>query len=116
VVKGATEEERLGLVKGDSNVSQSTPALQHFEELEEVDDLEDTDTSEFYTDDKESRYGRGITAYSPPRRGSNEKTGSAGTGSDEESNRRKRFQTPPPPPHGQRRHTPPEGGNGGAFI
>lgn len=116
VVKGATEEERLGLVKGDSNVSQSTPALQHYEELEEVDDLEDTDTSGFYTDDKESRYGRGITAYSPPRRGSNEKPGSAGGGSDEESNRRKRFQTPPPPPHGQRRHTPPEGGNGGAFI
>ncbi|OIW28305.1 DUF803-domain-containing protein [Coniochaeta ligniaria NRRL 30616] len=118
VVKGATEEERLGLVKGDSNISQSTPVLQHYEELDAIEDLEDTDTeaSGFYTDDKESRYGRGITAYSPPRRGSNEKPGSAGTGSDEEGNRRKRFQTPPPPPHGQRRHTPPEGGNGGAFI
>lgn len=123
VVKGSTEEERLGLVKGDSNISQSTPVLQHYEELEEVESTEDTDTDTaggFYTDDKESRYGRGITAYSPPRRGSNEKAGAGsagGPGSDEEeSNRRRRFQTPPPPPHGQRRHSPPEGGNGGAFI
>ena len=112
-VKGATEEERLGLVKGDSNVSQSTPALRHYDELEE-DDLDDDDTDVveggFYTDDKESRYGRGITGSSPPRPGSNnEKAGSA-------SSERRRFQTPPPPPHGQRRHTPPEGGNGGAFI
>jgi hypothetical protein len=118
-VKGATEEERLGLVKGDSNASQSTPVLQHYEVLEEVDDPEDTDASEFYTDDKESRYGRGIT-YSPPRRGSDEKAGSGSRHLDEETTgyqgQRKRFQTPPPPPHGERRHTPPRGGNGGAFI
>ena len=124
LVKGATEEERLGLVKGDSNLSRSTPVLQHYDESEEGDDDDDlVDDSEvsgvFYTDDKESRYGRGITG-SPPRPGSNnEKAG--GSGSEEaarqqQGQQRKRFQTPPPPPHGQRRHTPPEGGNGGAFI
>lgn len=119
VVKGATEEERLGLVKGDSNISHSTPVLQHYDTLEEGDDLEETETTQFYTDDKESRYGRGIT-NSPPRGRSNEKAGPAGPGSDDESTRyeeqRKRFQTPPPPPQAQRRHTPPKGGNGGAFI
>lgn len=57
--RDATEEERLGLVKGDSRISQSTPALQHYEEDEE-DDLEP------YVDDKQSRYGPSIT-HSPPR-------------------------------------------------
>ncbi|KAB5535344.1 magnesium transporter NIPA-domain-containing protein, partial [Coniochaeta sp. 2T2.1] len=77
VVKGATEEERLGLVKGDSNTSQSTPALQRYDESD-GDDLEEEDEEEsgLYTDDKEARYGRGITAAynsSPPRRGSDER-------------------------------------------
>jgi hypothetical protein len=142
VVKGATEEERLGLVKGDSNLGQSTPELQHYDDVEDTDDFEDVGANDtvasaassgaggrvggaggYYTDDNEARYGRGIT-YSPPRRGSDEKQGrSRSAHSDEEEEetaryeeQRKRFQTPPPPPHGQRRHTPPRGGNGGAFI
>lgn len=112
-VKDASEEERAGLVKGDSRNSQSMPALQHFDD----EDLEP------YVDDKQSRYGRGITV-SPPRRGSAEKEAAAvadETSEYEEQRRRfnesrNRNQTPPPPPLGGRRHTPPRGGNGGAFI
>jgi hypothetical protein len=114
--KAATEEERLGLVTGDSSHSQSVPALQRYED-------EDDDG---YGDDKISRYGRGIT-NSPPRRGSDEKA--VLVSSDDEvaeyeqqrrnwndSGRGRTRTTPPPPPEGQRRHSPPADGNGGAFI
>lgn len=123
LVKNSTEEERLGLVKGDSNISQSTPALAHYEEVEDDDDdLDDTGPAAYYTDDKELRYGRGIT-NSPPRQGSNEKAARPGSAdSDEETARyeeqRERFQkpTPPLPPHGERRHSPPDGEDRGSFI
>ncbi|KAH8880287.1 DUF803-domain-containing protein [Thozetella sp. PMI_491] len=118
-VKGSTEEERLGLVKGDSRNSQSMPALQHYDE-------EDDEDLETYTDDKQSRYGRGITSSSSPsRRGSAEKDDAEVTEQEltEYEAQRRRFnesrsrnQTPPPPPKGGRRHSPPKGGNGGAFI
>jgi magnesium transporter len=112
-VKGSTEEERLGLVKGDSH---SMPALPRFSE----DDGEDADP---YSDT--ARYGRGITG-TPPRRGSgDEKAGSPSELDQYEANK-KRFEsrsrshsgsgpTPPPGPAGGRRHTPPQGGDG-AFI
>ncbi|KAI1172615.1 magnesium transporter NIPA-domain-containing protein [Nemania sp. FL0916] len=62
--KNATEEERLGLVKGDS---QSMPALPRYnEDLDESDDDYDNDLS---SDEKhEYKYGRDITGSSPSRR------------------------------------------------
>lgn len=117
-IKGATEEERLGLVKGDSH---SMPTLPHYDDAPEEED------DDPYTDDKQSRYGRGITT-SPPRQGSGEKdpavagSSSEDTGAYEEQRGRRddgrggNRDTPPPPPPGQRRHSPPAGGNGGAFI
>lgn len=132
LVKGATEEERLGLVKGDSS-TQSLPTIQHYDTLGENDSIitDDSVMPEFYTDDKdlETRYGRGIT-YSPPRRGSDEKQsgsgddgGSRGTGSGEEylqqkreQRKRERFQTPPPPQQKRDRRDDPPGGGTGTFI
>ncbi len=112
-MKGSTEEERLGLVKGDSN---SPPPLPSYHE---------TFVDEHYTDDKESRYGRGIT-NSPPRRGSDEKSTTSDPDVVEYEAQRRRFndsrsgsrdrETPaPPPPPGGRKHSPPRGGDG-AFI
>ncbi|KAK7956510.1 uncharacterized protein PG986_005732 [Apiospora aurea] len=62
-VKNATEEERAGLVKGDSN---SIPSLPRYDDsYEEEDTDEDPDA---YLDDKRAeRFGRGITSSSPPR-------------------------------------------------
>ncbi|ERS97435.1 hypothetical protein HMPREF1624_05602 [Sporothrix schenckii ATCC 58251] len=76
-VKGSTEEERLGLVKGDSRVAPST--LPTYEEEMEGDDDQYGDTPDYddYDDTKHpvyvgtattstsARYGRGITG-SPP--------------------------------------------------
>ncbi|KAK4444886.1 putative non-imprinted in prader-willi angelman syndrome region protein 2 protein [Podospora aff. communis PSN243] len=127
LVKGSTEEERLGLVKGDSHTSRSAPALQLFKEEEE-------EEVPPYTDDKELRYGPSIT-HTPPRRGSDEKAPlreEDEIASYEEQRRRfkERSQSgdrnkssgnspPRPPPHG-RRHSRPDRGNGrggdGAFI
>ncbi|KAK3352602.1 magnesium transporter NIPA-domain-containing protein, partial [Lasiosphaeria hispida] len=64
LVKGATEEERLGLVKGDTRNSQSVPALQRYDDEDDV--------SEPSVDDKALRYGPSIT-HSPPRQEGNEK-------------------------------------------
>lgn len=111
-IKDATEEERLGLVKGDS---QSAPALPHYDPDDDDDDDEDMEP---YLDDKhfEQRYGRGITggSSSPPRRGSDDSDERAAY---EASRRRWDDNThdtpPPPPPHKDR--SPPRGGDG-AFI
>ncbi|KXH63650.1 hypothetical protein CSAL01_10921 [Colletotrichum salicis] len=98
-VKNATEEERLGLVKGDSR---SMPALQRYDD--------DDDEEDSFNDDKlrhvdsspsppqASRYGRGITT--PPRRGSD------GRDMDVES------EAPTPPPH----RSQPGGGRPNAFL
>ena len=63
-VKNATEEERAGLVKGDSN---TTPALPRSDSEFYEEDEDDTDPDS-YLDDKraERSYGRGITGTSPP--------------------------------------------------
>ncbi|KAI1416902.1 DUF803-domain-containing protein [Hypoxylon sp. FL1857] len=109
-VKNATEEERLGLVKGDS---QSMPALPRYGDDDDEDDDESED--DIYEDDKRAeRYGRGIT-HSPPRRGSDDKESDF---EDYEPSQRRRYRrdtTPrssPPRPPGQ---SPPRGGTG-AFI
>lgn len=75
-LRGATEEETLGLVKGDSNtnrnednqlISHSTPALAHYQGSSSDDDDDDDDgidTREKYRDDpidKQARYGHSIT-------------------------------------------------------
>ncbi|KAK4188282.1 magnesium transporter NIPA-domain-containing protein [Podospora australis] len=68
-VAGATEEETLGLVKGDSRNSRSTPVLPRYDDDDDDDEVP-------FTDDKKlsARYGHSITqAYqqvprnSPPR-------------------------------------------------
>lgn len=93
-VKDATEEERLGLVKGDSH---SMPALQHYD-----DDYYDDDDPELYLEEKRAqRYGRGIT-NSPPRRGSDEKASSS-SGDDT-------------PPRNTTPRPPPSGSGGNAFL
>ncbi|KAI0132880.1 magnesium transporter NIPA-domain-containing protein [Xylariales sp. AK1849] len=113
-VKDATEEERAGLVKGDSY---SAPSLPHFDD----DNYDDDDPNVYLEDKRAERYGRGITT-SPPRRGSGDSDPQA---AEYESNRRRhgnssgsRQNTPPsgsaprPPPG---RGSPPRGGDG-AFI
>lgn len=118
-VKDATEEERLGLVTGDSA---TLPALARNNDYYD-DDEEDPDV---YLEEKRAqRYGRGITSSSPPRRGSDDKAEEA---ADYEANRsrwkgRSRQgstargspprQSPPRPAPGRR--DPPPGSNG-AFI
>lgn len=68
--KNATEEERLGLVKGDS---QSMPALPRYgKDSDESNDDDDDDDNDLDLDEKHSsKYGRIITS-SPPRRRSDE--------------------------------------------
>lgn len=67
IIRGASEEETLGLVKGDSRDSRTTPRTsKHYD-----DDDEDGGSEEFedvgrYMDEKQSRYGPSIT-HSPPR-------------------------------------------------
>ncbi|AEO66420.1 uncharacterized protein THITE_2114513 [Thermothielavioides terrestris NRRL 8126] len=84
-IRGATEEETLGLVKGDSNTSQSMPALAQY------DDSDEDDYTAEYFDDKQARYGHSITrGYaanpSPPRRrGSDEKGSSEAPVDDHET-------------------------------
>ncbi|KAI1318871.1 DUF803-domain-containing protein [Xylariaceae sp. FL0255] len=118
-VKDATEEERLGLVKGDSN-SRSMPALPSYDEEE---DLEDSDEDPFSDERRASRYGRGITGGSPQRRAAEEKAeedamyaesrrrwGSSGRNASRD---RTPSNSPPRPP--PQDHSPPRGGNG-AFL
>ncbi|KAI8956555.1 DUF803-domain-containing protein [Daldinia sp. FL1419] len=59
----ASEEERLGLVKGDSN---SPPALPRYDD-DDYDDGEESEDDAYLDDKRVERYGRGIT-NSPPRR------------------------------------------------
>lgn len=71
--RGATEEERLGLVKGDSN----TPLAQQPSRMRYDDGGDDDDTDDeggVYRDDKQEQYGHSITraysvaaSHSPPR-------------------------------------------------
>lgn len=110
-VKNATEEERVGLVKGDS---QSMPALPRYDGDDDY--YDDDDALDTYSDDKRTeKYGRGIT-NSPPRRSADKDTEIA-----EYEERRRKWnesregstdRTPPTPS----KETPPRGGNGGAFL
>ncbi|EFX05289.1 duf803 domain protein membrane protein [Grosmannia clavigera kw1407] len=74
-VKGASEEERLGLVKNDSRVAAVAPQLPPFEEEEVYDEDE-----ELYADNQHARYGRGITGSSPPRHGGSGSGSGSGSG------------------------------------
>lgn len=90
--KTATEEERLGLVKGDSNTQHSdgayasAAALPAYGEDDDYDDGRSDSLDEEvmpYEDDKMARYGRGITDTSPPGvigagRGNSSSSGSGG--------------------------------------
>ncbi len=71
--RGATEEERLGLVKGDSN-NQLTQQPSRMRYDDGLDDDTDDDEGDVYRDDKQEQYGHSITrgysvaaGHSPPR-------------------------------------------------
>jgi hypothetical protein len=120
LIKGATEEERLGLVKGDSK---SMPTLPHYDEESDDNSLDEEKRPPLASAaEMASRYGRGITT--PPRRGSD---GRDNVEAAEYEAQRRRFNeskasssshstpgvTPPPP-----RSTADRSGRGGdgAFI
>lgn len=68
----ATEEERLGLVQGNSSTKlKSIPALHEFDDDGDDDDIDDIN----YTDDKHSRYGHSITKGYDAGSATAEKTG-----------------------------------------
>ncbi|OLN98072.1 Magnesium transporter NIPA2 [Colletotrichum chlorophyti] len=98
-IKNATEEERLGLVKGDSHSAPTLPRYDDDDDDEEDPYIDVDRTRAIDSSPRQaSRYGRGITT--PPRR-------SEGRDTDFES------EAPTPPPHG-RPH--PGGGRPGAFL
>lgn len=105
-MKNATEEERLGLVTGDS---QSMPALPRYDgNSDDLDDDDGDDDDDLSPDEKHTaRYGRGITS-SPPRRErtsdeSDDKSATEAMYEDSrrewnESRNRSRDPSPPSPP------------------
>ncbi|KAI1460294.1 DUF803-domain-containing protein [Annulohypoxylon moriforme] len=112
-VKNATEEERLGLVKGDSHTLPAQPRYDNDDDDDESDD-------DVYSDDKRAeRYGRGIT-HSPPRRESYDKeteyddyeSSRGGWNGGRNGSRDTTPHSSPPRPPGR---SPPRGGDG-AFI
>ncbi|KAK8051664.1 hypothetical protein PG993_003049 [Apiospora rasikravindrae] len=120
-VKNATEEERAGLVKGDSNSVPSLPRYDDSYEEEETD--EDPD---LYLDDKRAeRFGRGITSSSPPRHNNSDspdreidydaasrrKWDHSRTNSSHRTPRGSQSGSRPPP----RPRTPPGGGRGSYY-
>lgn len=109
-VRDASEEERLGLVKGDSNNVRSMPTLPRFYDSDDGHDAE-------YIDDKKSQYGHSITKgykHSPPRRTEFSEKEIEEDELAAYQQRRQRFKDqgrrsssdrddgkpPPPPPHG----------------
>ncbi|KAI1747561.1 magnesium transporter NIPA-domain-containing protein [Xylaria castorea] len=122
-VKNATEEERLGLVTGDS---QSMPALPRYEENSDDLDDEDDDDDLFPDEKRAAGYGRVIT-NSPPRSRSDESDSRAiGEAVQEDSQRwdesRHRSRdgsprdTPPPPQRQSYRRGASYGGDDEAFL
>ncbi|KAF3061903.1 putative magnesium transporter NIPA4 [Daldinia childiae] len=110
--KNASEEERLGLVKGDSR---SMPTIPRYDE-DDYDEEEESEDGSYSDDKRAERYGRGIT-NSPPRRSDEKET----EYEDYESRRWNRarsdsedtaYRSSPPRPPG---HNPPRGRDG-AFI
>ncbi|KAI0537105.1 magnesium transporter NIPA-domain-containing protein [Xylaria digitata] len=100
-VKNATEEERLGLVTGDS---QSMPALPRYDGGS--DDLSDDDDEDLSQDEKYSaRYGRGLTS-SPPRGRSGESDDKAAEEAGYEVNERRWDKSRSPSRHTSSRDSP----------
>ncbi|KAI1739471.1 magnesium transporter NIPA-domain-containing protein [Xylaria scruposa] len=124
-VKNATEEERLGLVQGDSR---SMPALPRYEEnSDDLDDEDDDEDYDSFSDEKRTTgYGRVITG-SPPR-GRNDESNSRAMGEVmqednrrwDESRHRSRDgsprDTPPPPQRQSYRRGASRGGDDEAFL
>ncbi|KAI0199283.1 magnesium transporter NIPA-domain-containing protein [Astrocystis sublimbata] len=116
-VKDATEEERLGLVTGDSH---SMPALPRYDDTS--DDLNDDDNDDDTFDDEKraTGYGRVITS-SPPRGDHESESRAAGEPRPEDSQRwgqsrpRSRDDSPPPPRQSYRRDAH-RGGDDEAFL
>ncbi|KAI5868387.1 DUF803-domain-containing protein [Durotheca rogersii] len=121
--KNATEEERLGLVRDDSQTTTAAAATTTVADRYDDSEDSDDDDGEAYTDDKrvEARYGRGITNSPPSRSDFDKETGyedyrtrdrrrydESGSGSRVATPRA----SPPRPPPGR---SPPRGG-GGAYV
>lgn len=67
IMRGASEEETLGLVKGDSRDSRTTPRTsKHYGDDDDDEGSEEYEDVGRYMDEKQSRYGPSIT-HSPPR-------------------------------------------------
>lgn len=116
--KSATEEERLGLVKGDSQVTIPFPPYSEEEEDRYIDD-EKTRAIQAVTaavTADSSRYGRGITT--PPRRGSDGRDGDTRRRryTDSRNGSQSSTSQPTPPPMPAERNRPAPGGEDGAFI
>lgn len=117
-VKDATEEERLGLVTGDST---TFPALAR--NNDDYYDYDEEDPEQYLEEKRAQRYGRGITSSSPPRRGSDDKAEEAADYEASRSRWKDRSQATPkgspprqsPPRPAPGRRDPPPGSNG-AFI
>jgi hypothetical protein len=109
-VKGATEEERLGLVKGDTNTGRN-PVLPPYEDEDEEEDSWMGDDKPSMTSSPERETPK--RDLTPPRRGSKDKDAEVQKRSPEDeyydSQARKWDGRGPPPP-------PFDDGKGGAFI
>ncbi|CAN8101915.1 unnamed protein product [Discula destructiva] len=113
--KTASEEERLGLVHGDSVAQQVMRSLPSYRgedgvdyEASPSDDYAYDDDVQSYSSDKTSRYGRGITESAL--------RGRAGSGSSSENEKgqgTRNDEPPKPPAHGSG-YGSPRGGAGGA--
>ncbi|KAI0872694.1 magnesium transporter NIPA-domain-containing protein [Hypoxylon argillaceum] len=114
--KNATEEERLGLVTGDS---QSMPTLPRYDGASNDLDDDDDDDDDISTDEKRaSKYGRVITSSSPTRRSDDSDDKAYEEAMYEDTRRRwnesrnrsrdgsPRSSPPPPQPPSYRRNAP----------
>lgn len=118
-----TEEERLGLVQGDSITGGLGPGTGAYEEEDE--DYQASPSDEYiydddlasYAEDKSSRYGRGIT-QSPPRGRASSGSSSGneqglGISAQRDQGRRLNDTPPKPPAHGSGYGTPGSGSGAG---
>lgn len=118
--KRGTEEERLGLVKGDT-VTGRQPTLPDFGEAEEEEDYDDHDDDNWSVEDKlayEKSLDRGPKRdLTPPRTEKDKEIGSPMSPEEEYEQRRRewnrRSSRGPPPPEKDEKSG---GGGGGAFI
>ncbi|KUJ16974.1 DUF803-domain-containing protein [Mollisia scopiformis] len=124
-VKGATEEERLGLVKGDTNSGRQPVALESYDDEEEEEEEEDEDYARYMEDKARGSPNRGGKRdLTPPRRDEKDEEAGMALGREQEERyyeeQRRKFEAGrgrgrglPPPPFDE---GPGRDGGAGAFI